>query len=374
MPVTALADHTRNVLRLMAKEHNVLISGAPGTGKTRLLNAVAMSFVGTTGAVLDPAAQVPIPDGPQIEAWMPSPARNARDVFPTVFDPKTKYRDFLRGLVAVPSPNEQTGVRFRVSKGTLYRANEYAAQQGGAALVTIDEINRGPAVEVFGDSIVAIEPDKRLDSEGQIVPGRTQRFEILDDDGEPVLYTLSRHLYMAAAMNQADTSVQPLDVAFQRRWAPYRLLPDTGVLVDYFGLGSLTNDEIPVTPSTPAHVYIATVRAWEGVNHRIALGRGNGFQIGHGVLMDENAPPQDSVANALRLIGAGWSRIRSHVDEVFFGDTRSVAAALNVGSGEGHPYTLHRRSFADQRVLELEEPPLSSAGLYPLLRAVGAGA
>ena len=42
----------------------------------------------------------------------------------------------------------------------------------------IDEINRGPAIEAFGGSIVAIEPDKRLDDNNQETVN-TQKFEIL---------------------------------------------------------------------------------------------------------------------------------------------------------------------------------------------------
>ena len=40
-------------------------------------------------------------------------------------------------------------------------AAEYALQPDSAALVVIDEINRGPAVQVFGSAIVGIERSKR---------------------------------------------------------------------------------------------------------------------------------------------------------------------------------------------------------------------
>ena len=49
-----------------------------------------------------------------------------------------------------------------VTEGVLYRASEYAKQPEHAALVIVDEINRGPAAEVFGGSIVAMEGDRGL--------------------------------------------------------------------------------------------------------------------------------------------------------------------------------------------------------------------
>ena len=68
----------------------------------------------------------------------------------------------------------------------------------------IDEINRGPAVQVFGGAIVAIESDKRLASDGAKL-AETQFFEMLDPvSGDVIEYALPHDLYILAAMNQAD--------------------------------------------------------------------------------------------------------------------------------------------------------------------------
>jgi 5-methylcytosine-specific restriction protein B len=382
---SAFSEPARAVLRLLKEEHNVLISGAPGTGKTRLLREVSRAFESPAQAsavppyrrsgVLLPAAATPGED------WLPSPDRT-RKVFPTVFDQKTRYRDFVRGLVPRVSPlEEEGGVRFRVSSGTLYRASEYARTGAGAALVTIDEINRGPAVQVFGDTIVAIESDKRLGPGGERLD-TTQRFEVMGDDGEPKLYELPHHLYVLGAMNQADTSVEPLDVAFQRRWAPFHLLPEPAVLFKHFGLDAAAElaapaegegaIEISAAAASAADVYRAAVRAWLEVNRRIALGRGRDFQLGHGVFMACVPPPPAAPAGeALDYVSRGWAKVRAPIDEVFFGDTRAIAAALNVQSNSAHPYSLANEVFAGERVLQLVEQPVAGETLYRLLRAVG---
>lgn len=374
-----LSEHTRKVLRLLRDERNVLISGAPGTGKTRLLLEVQKAFESLpAGALYRPEDSAVVQTGASTDAWLPSPDRSDRKVFSTVFDPQTKYRDFLRGLVPVPAGGGATssGLQFQVSEGTLYRANEHARLEDGTSLVCIDEINRGPAVHVFGASIVAIEPDKRLDDDNAVTE-QTAVFELLDDRGQYEDYALSPHLYLVAAMNQADTSIEPLDVAFQRRWAPYQLYPDPAVLRSHFGLASDGErpGDLPEKPSSAVDVYRAAVRAWEAINRRIARGRGRDLQIGHGVLMDHGRdPPESDVFSAVEYIRKGWNRIRAHVEEVFYGDLRGVAAVFGVDAGEGHPFTLIDRTFAGQPTLELDEPrELDREQLYTALRLAATG-
>lgn len=354
------------VLRLLKRHHNVLISGPPGIGKSRLLNEVDRWFRASVSPAHTPASTIPLPQGLSVtpeEAsdWLPAPVRHTRDVFTTAFHPGAKYRDFLRGLV----PAIGGGQAFVVSSGTLYRAAQLARTPDGAALVIVDEINRGPAVQIFGDAIVALERDKRLSTVGSEL-ATTQYFEILADDGSLERFALPHQLYILAAMNQADTSVEPLDVAFLRRFEPYRLAPDEVVLRQYFDLpdGDLA---LPATPGSATDVYAAALLAWRQVNARISLGRGSEYQLGHGVFMEADGPPT-SVEEALDFIEAPWRRVRAHIDEVFFGHVRGVAAVLNVGA-PGHPVTLHETYFAGDPVAALQEP---EAKLYELLLAVAA--
>lgn len=370
-------------LELLASSKNVLISGPPGTGKSKLLGEVAQAFAQglgpakpSAGPVHDPKAKFPIPPRPSqtessLTKALPSPDRRDRKIFRTAFHQNSKHREFVSGIVPIVSIGEEKpGTGFRVIKGTLYKASEHAKSADGASLLVIDEINRGPAVQIFGGAIVAIEADKRLGPDGS-ESAKTQWFEILSpSDGEIIEYALPHHLYILAAMNQADASVEPLDVAFLRRWEPYKLLPDSDVLRKHFGIPS-GGASIPEKPSSAQDVFEASVRAWGQVNRRISLGRGPEFQIGHGVLMGQDAAAMD-LDMALAITSKGWAKARAHVEEVFFGDVRGVAAVFNaINAPSYHPLKLVETTFADDLRFEIAGPEtFSPSNIYDALRAI----
>lgn len=372
-----VSEDCKLALKLLTRSRNVLISGAPGTGKSKLLAEIALAFETSFGFApaggapqLNPMGGIPIPPAAGGIKDIPAPTKTDRKVFRTVFHQNSKYRDFVSGIT--PAVNKVAGAPdFAIVKGTLYRASEHAKKANGAALLIIDEINRGPAVQVFGGSIVAIESDKRLAPSGA-TRSETQYFEMLDPvSGEVVEYPLPHDLYILAAMNQADASVEPLDVAFLRRWEPLRLEPDEKALRDFYGLGAKGANALLDTPVAVADALEASVRAWGAVNQQIALGRGPEFQIGHGVFMSDVKPQTLDLPEALGTLCIGWAKVRAHVDEVFFGDTRGIAAALNALDGPGfNPFKLTETTFAEDLRFRLEGPTnFSEANIYPVLRA-----
>lgn len=369
------------VLELLKKRKNVLISGAPGTGKSSLLGEIARAFetspVATVSApapVHVPGASVAIPaelpaevDTALQSSW-PASHRTNRKVFRTAFHQNYKYREFLTGLV----PDIRDTGKFKIITGVLYEASEHAKSDDGAALLIIDEINRGPAVQVFGGSIVAIEPDKRLNEDNTPL-GETQFFQITDPaTGSYVEYALPEHLYIVAAMNQADASVEPLDVAFLRRWAPYHISFDSKVLRDFFGLGASSSDPLPAAPEDVKQVYEAAIRALETINNKIKLGRGAEFQLGHGIFLTGRPALETDIAAAKIFVAEIWQYIQAHVEEVFFGDIRGVAATLNaLGTPPSHPFKLMETTFADEPRLELRGPErIDADNIYELLTSI----
>lgn len=366
-----------STLKLLARSRNVLLSGAPGTGKSKLLAEVSHAFAngvappaGGAGPVHHAASGIIGADPvPAADPNVPASTKTQRMVFRTVFHQNSKYRDFVTGLA--PSINVGAGTAdFRVMEGTLYRASEHAKKPDSASLLIIDEINRGPAVQVFGGAIVAIEPDKRLAPDGS-TRMETQFFELIDPaTGNIVEYALPHDLYILAAMNQADASVEPLDVAFLRRWEPLRLEPDEQALRTFYGLPAIVSP-LPAAPTTTNHALEASVRAWRAVNEQIAIGRGGEFQIGHGVLMADAKPGAMALPEALAFLSVGWAKVRAHVEEVFFGDVRGVATALNaMGSAPHNPFALQETTFADEIRYRFSGPlNLTATIIYDALRA-----
>ena len=68
----------------------------------------------------------------------------------------------------------------------------------------------------------------------------------------------------------------------------------------------------------------------------------------------------------------GWAKVRAHVEEVFFGDTRGIAAALNAMDGPAfNPFKLTETTFADDLRFRLEGPTnFAEDNIYAVLRAL----
>lgn len=358
-----LIGKANEILGQLAEDKNVLLAGAPATGKTTLLNLVAELFSerGETTIEAYGAAAFPAGNSSEVSAFPGGDCRERR-VFRTTFHQGTKYRDFVRGLIPVPGGD---GVKFEVSKGLLWQAAEYAKEDDHASLLIIDEINRGPAVSIFGDMISAFEADKRLDENGAIIPGKTVTVQILNDDAELVDYQLPSRLYILAAMNQADSSVEPMDAAFMRRWKRTKLHPSMASLTRYFGLDEIS-EKHPDEPTCPADVYGLTVDALTCINGKIRLGRGEDYQIGQGAFMKlpKSDLPTDT-DGALRYIADCWPVVDAHIEEVFFNDKDAIAEVLN--ASEDSFFRVSTFTFAGRQVMTIEQPYVNPGNVYKML-------
>lgn len=366
MGVILLMENDKMILELLDRKRNVILMGAPGTGKSRLINKVAELFENNNGAIDTPShevgAAVPIPAVKKSGIDVGFLKKKNRKIFRTTLHQNSKYRDFLTGIV----PAIKKDGEFEICEGILYRANEFAKQEDSAALLIIDELNRGPAIEVFGGSIVAIENDKRLADDNSWT-ATTQSFEILDPlTGKMIEYAFSNNLYILAAMNQADVSVAPLDVAFLRRWQPFKLEPDYSVLEKKSGIDMSLS--APDQPESVKDVYLVATKALKVINDKIIIGRGEDYQLGQGVFLSSE-PKGSSIIDALEFICEIWSMIYAHIEELFFGDIRAISYIVN-SECELSPYGMKEENFAGEIKNILFKRPISTENIYNLYLAI----
>ena len=351
-----------SIFDALRRSKNVLITGPPGTGKTRLLTQVSGWFEQAPGVGFDPQGDVPFPSEGESQ-WLPSPNRTCRKSFKMVFHSGTRYRHLLRELEPIPNASGS----FQYSQGVLFQANEHALRADGAALLVIDEINRGPAVEAFGDAVVPIEAGKRLDESNQ---RGDQSFPLLlpTSEGKKFEYYFSSHLYILAAMNLADASVAPIDVAFLRRWEPFELLPDVAVAKTALGLTDGSHAD-----GSAEELLGAFLDAWKQVNDRISLLRGSEYQFGHALLIPNPDRDLSNVDLAVAFVKERWAQFEQHVRELFFGEPRREVAAL-AGSAESGPYVCQEEYVGSELTVRVVRPtPTTPQEWMMIFRAAATG-
>lgn len=358
--------HVSNILKLLARKKNVLLVGPPATGKSRIMSLVASKFISSGGPGLEPDNEVPLPATGTIEAWMPSSSIIVnRKSFKINFHQATKHRDFVSGII--PRLSGDTG-GFAIMEGMLLKANYNAINSNGASLVLIDEINRGPAVSIFGDTIASIEADKRLADDNSLKDSSAPFYTYSAETEAMTVNYLSPHVYILASMNEADTSVEPLDVAFLRRFAIYRLHPELEVVREMFQITEAT--QMPEIPTEHIHILAALANAWKIINDKISIGKGEAYQIGHGILLTEDIPT--TLDGALTFAENAWRQIETHVREIFYGNSDAQAFLFN--ANESGVYSYKEVEFGDQLISKMFFSKWGSSDIYKMLLQVASNA
>lgn len=345
------------VLRAL-KRNNVLLSGPPATGKTALLNEVRMLF--EAGVIAAPThskdKDVPFPKlNAELSDSMPAPNRTDRKTWFVSFHQDYQYKYFVGGLtpklenkVLVPVPEQ----------GVLLRAAEHSTTNLGASLIIIDEVNRGNATRIFGEAISLVDIDKRLAEDGSST-ATTVKVEI------PLFgsFGLPRHVYVLAAMNTADVSVAPLDIAFRRRFEEHRIQPSLELLTSHFGLGfPVDPPDSNKSPKDAKEVKRMALAVLAEVNRKIEIAAGRDYLLGHGFFWDIAA---DDVDDCLANLQSGWRKVVANIEEMFRGDEETLGAVLtafrNPSGRAGYPYYFEHHSIpnsaVDRTVLHIEDRP-----------------
>jgi MoxR-like ATPase len=163
---------------LLLKKKNLILTGAPGVGKTYTAKRLAYSIMGE---------------------------KDTSRVMVVQFHQSYSYEDFIMGYR--PSENG-----FALSKGPFYQfCKDAEPDDERPYFFIIDEINRGNLSKIFGELLMLIENDKR-----------GSRVRLLYSDEQ---FSVPKNVYIIGMMNTADRSLAMIDYALRRRFAFFEFEP-----------------------------------------------------------------------------------------------------------------------------------------------------
>ena len=205
----------KRIIELLENNHNIILTGAPGTGKTFLAQQVAEYFAGK------------------------------EYVKKIQFHPSYDYTDLVEGMR--PSGNNSfsrvDGSFKRFCKCAILGLNvnvsnkELADKEKGYTetiepskdpyVFIIDEINRGEVSKIFGEVFFCIEESHRGKEEAM-----DTQYQNLVPDGDLFKkgFYVPDNVYVIGTMNDIDRSVESMDFAFRRRFAFIEIEATTNML------------------------------------------------------------------------------------------------------------------------------------------------
>ncbi|MDR1612227.1 MAG: AAA family ATPase, partial [Planctomycetota bacterium] len=175
------------ILESLRAKKNLILQGAPGTGKTWLAKRLAFALLGR---------------------------RDDGKVRAVQFHPNLSYEDFVRGWRPAGDG------KLALTDGPFMEMIEAAVNDPASPrVVVIEEINRGNPARIFGEMLTLLEADKRTPDEALELSYKQRKDERV---------FIPDNLYVIGTMNIADRSLALVDLALRRRFAFIDLEPALG--------------------------------------------------------------------------------------------------------------------------------------------------
>lgn len=193
---------------------NRIIFGAPGTGKSYLLNQQRKVLLYGNKDI----------DETKLEMTQYGGYERV------TFHPEYSYANFVGTYKPVPCKDREgnDSITYEFVPGPFMRVYIEALKSGRTTepkpyLLLIEEINRANAAAVFGDMFQLLDREQN-ESEYPIMPSKEIREYLAKEDvlgGSSEDYRfikIPENMFIWATMNSADQGVFPMDTAFKRRW------------------------------------------------------------------------------------------------------------------------------------------------------------
>ncbi len=202
------------IIKILESNHNLILTGAPGTGKTYLAQQIAKKMG----------------------------CKESQIGF-VQFHPSYDYTDFVEGLR--PTQDRNGNIGFEPKDGIFKKFCEkalssYLDGKDAKYVFIIDEINRGEISKIFGELFFSIDPgyrvtkqmiEKHKSGNAPVVTIRTQYSNMcknpnefdkaldINDKKDYGHFFVPENVYVIGTMNDIDRSVESMDFAFRRRFA-----------------------------------------------------------------------------------------------------------------------------------------------------------
>ena len=250
------------MVSLLEKKQNIILTGAPGVGKTFAARRLAWAMMGER-------------DDERVEFVQ--------------FHQSYAYEDFICGY----KPSSDGG--FELREGVFYTFCKKAENDpGNNYFFIIDEVNRGNISKIFGELLMLIEADKRGDQAYAV------RLAYRPDEQ----FTVPKNLYIIGLMNTADRSLAMMDYALRRRFSFISMEPG----FDSEGFAALVSGDDKMQ---------RLVEAVKKLNDEIIADAslGKGFVIGHSFFCGELSPEEIVRYDIGPTLDEYWFDNQSKADE-----------------------------------------------------------